>query len=136
MRWVRDRVGDTRIDGAYAWRTFLNANVPLAFGSDAPVESERVVLGLHAAVTRQDAAGQPPEGFLPSQKLNVNEALRAFSHGAAVAVHREKTLGVFKAGAQFDATVFDRDPRADGQLWLQAVPLATYVDGAERGGAL
>lgn len=135
MRWVEKRVGPDRMKGAYAWRTFLQAKVPLAFGSDAPVESERVVLGLHAAITRQDREGQPENGFMPEQRVTANEAIHAFSAGAAFAVKQENTLGVLKPGAQFDLSVFDIDPRADAAKWLTAKPLATYVAGEERGGA-
>lgn len=135
MRWVEQRVGPERMKGAYAWRTFLQANVPLAFGSDAPVESERVVLGLHAAVTRQDRHGNPANGFMPEQRVTANEAIFAFSAGAAYAVKQEATLGVLKPGAQFDLTVFDIDPRGDPAKWLTATPAATFVAGEERGGA-
>ena len=83
MPWAEARLGRARLAGAYAWRRFLQARVPLALGSDFPVESADPRLGLHAAVTRQDLSGYPPGGWLPDQKLTPLEALQGFTTGAA-----------------------------------------------------
>lgn len=132
MRWAEARVGKERVKGAYAWRTLLDSGAPLAFGSDAPVESERAALGLYAAVTRQDASGAPEGGWLPEERLGVDQAIRAFSAGAAFAVGREHELGVLKPGYTLDVSAFDRDPRNDAKQWLEAAPTATIVAGALR----
>ena len=132
MRWAEARVGQERVKGAYAWRSILGSGAALAFGSDAPVESERPALGLYAAVTRQDAAGQPKDGWLPEERLRMDEAIRAFSAGAAFAIGREHELGALKAGYTLDLSVFDRDPRNDVTEWLEAAPTATLVAGMAR----
>ncbi len=128
MPWVPDRLGPDRLEGAYAWRRFLEAGVPLAFGSDAPVESHDPRLGLYAAVTRQDAAGSPEGGWLPDQVLSIEEALAAFSAGPAAAVG--SAGGVLRVGAPADLTVLDRDPRAAApKELLDLVVLRTVVGG-------
>jgi predicted amidohydrolase YtcJ len=129
MRWAEDRVGPERIAGAYAWRTMLESEVHLAFGSDAPVEDVRPALGIYAAVTRQDADGSPDGGWRPGEMLNVEEAISAFTAGAAYAVLEEDTLGSLTVGRLFDVTVFDRDPRAEPVLWLEAEVTVTVVAG-------
>jgi hypothetical protein len=110
MRWADARLGPGRVAGAYAWRWFLDAGVPLAFGSDAPVEVINPFWGLYAAITRQDAAGHPDGGWHPDQRLTLDEALRAFTLGSARAAFAEDRVGVLKAGHRADLTVIDRDP--------------------------
>jgi predicted amidohydrolase YtcJ len=132
MRWAKDRVGEARLPGAYAWRTMLVRKIPLAFGSDAPVESHKPAWGLYAAVTRQDHAGAPDGGWRPDQRLGIHEALGAFSSGAAYAVGRESEQGVLKQGYIFDVSVFDVDARNDPKAWLKAEATATVLGGKLR----
>jgi predicted amidohydrolase YtcJ len=107
MPWAERRVGRARLAGAYAWRRFLTAGVPLAFGSDFPVEPSDPRLGLFAALARTDLQGQPPGGWLPEQRLTVEETLRAFTVGAAYAAFEEGWRGELKHGMAADLTVFD-----------------------------
>lgn len=109
MPWAEKRVGAERLKGAYAWRSLLASGAMLAFGSDFPVESPDPVRGLYAAVTRQDAEGNPAEGWLPEQKLTLEEALRAFTAGAAYARFDEGDAGRIEAGMRADLTVLDHD---------------------------
>ncbi len=109
MPWAQLRLGEKRLAGAYAWRSMLDSGALLAFGSDFPVEDIDPRLGLYAAVTRQDAEGYPPGGWLPEQRLSIQEALRAFTLGAAEAVSSSDRLGTISAGRYADFTVFDRD---------------------------
>ncbi|MDG3002191.1 amidohydrolase family protein [Paludisphaera mucosa] len=109
MRWADARLGPGRVDGAYAWRWFLDAKVRLAFGSDFPVEVVDPQWGLYAALTRQDAAGEPKGGWHPDQRMSLEETLRAFTAGAAYAAFAEMRSGVLKPGFRADVTVFDRD---------------------------
>jgi predicted amidohydrolase YtcJ len=132
MRWAEQRLGASRIAGAYAWRTMLDRSAPLAFGSDAPVESERPALGLLAAITRADETGQPPGGWTPAPKLTFAEALHAFTRGAAYAVAQETDLGALTPGMRMDVSVFDADPRGDPARWAQAKATAVVVSGAVR----
>jgi len=129
MRWAEDRVGPDRIWGAYAWRTFLGLGVPMPFGSDAPVEDWDPLPGIYAAVTRQDAGGFPAGGWYPSQRLDWDEAVRAFTADAAYVVGREDELGRLSVGYLFVCTELSEDPRRNPRAWLSAHVSATFVGG-------
>jgi predicted amidohydrolase YtcJ len=103
------RVGPERIKGAYAWRTFLQQGSRIACGSDFPVEAPNPFYGIHAAVTRQDAGGQPIAGWYPEQEMSLKEAFRCFTLDAAYAGHQEKTQGSLEVGKYADFIVIDRD---------------------------
>lgn len=126
------RLGRERLAGAYAWRTVLDRGIPLAFGSDAPVESVSPALGIHAAITREDASGEPPGGWLPDERVSVFEAIAAYTRGAAYAVAEEAERGRFAPGYVFEASVFAVDPTRDPSAWLDAPVTATVVDGRLR----
>jgi predicted amidohydrolase YtcJ len=105
-----DRFWGDRSAFAYAWRTQLDHGAPLAFGSDAPVESPNPFLGLHAAVTRRRADGSPSaEGWYPQQKLTLAEALSAYTLGAAYAANAEHRLGKLAENYLADLIVLDQD---------------------------
>ncbi|OON61272.1 amidohydrolase [Massilia sp. KIM] len=103
------RVGPERIKGAYAWRSFLHQGSRIACGSDFPVEAPNPFYGIHAAVTRQDAQGQPVAGWYPNQAMSLKEAFRCFTLDAAYAGHQENTLGSLEVGKQADFIVIDQD---------------------------
>ncbi len=130
MNMAEDRVGHDRMAGAYAWRTFLKQGTRVAGGSDFPVESANPFFGLHAAVTRQDHDGRPPDGWYPEQALTLTEALRAFTLDAAYAEHAEKTLGTLEAGKWADFILIDRDifSGEPSKIWSTQV-LETWVGG-------
>ncbi len=109
MRWADARLGPGRVDGAYAWRWFMNAKVPLACGSDFPVEIVNPFWGIYAGITRQDPQGKPEGGWHPDQVLTLEETLRGFTAGAAHAAFAEDRLGILKPGFRADVTVVDRD---------------------------
>jgi len=110
MRWAEARAGKERCKGAYAWRSFLNAGVSLAFGTDWVVEPLNPMGGLYAAVTRQDLeTGQPEGGWFPEQRLTMEEAVRAYTLGSAYADFREKELGSITVGKLADLVVLDKD---------------------------
>jgi predicted amidohydrolase YtcJ len=132
MNMAEDRVGQARLQGAYAWQRFLKQGTVVAFGSDFPVESPNPFYGLHAAVTRQDHRNQPPGGWHPDQKVSLVEAFRAFTLSAAYAGHAEKTQGTLEPGKYADFILVDRDifqinPR---DLWKTKV-LETWVAGKQ-----
>ncbi|KQV32776.1 amidohydrolase [Massilia sp. Root335] len=106
---AEQRIGPERIKGAYAWRTFLQQGSRIACGSDFPVEAPNPFFGIHAAVTRQDAAGNPIAGWYPEQEMSLKEAFRCFTLDAAYAGHQEKTLGSLEIGKYADFIVVDRD---------------------------
>ena len=130
MPWAGERLGQARLAGAYAWRRFLDLGVPLALGSDFPVEQVDPRLGLLAAVTRQDRDGHPPGGWLPGQRLTAAEALRGFTVEAARAAHDEARVGRLAPGQRADFVLLDRDPLAIPADELDQLQVrATWVDG-------
>src|SRR5208283_3816848 len=123
-------LGSGRVDGAYAWCWFQGAQVPLAFGSDFPVEIVNPFWGIYAAITRQDAEGKPPGGWHPEQRLSLEEALRGFTTGAAYAAFAEDRLGIIRTGMQADMTLVDRDLfRASPQELLKSRVVMTIIAG-------
>jgi predicted amidohydrolase YtcJ len=130
MPWAGERLGAERERGAYAWRSLRDTGVVIPGGSDAPVESIDPLLGIYAAVTRQDASGQPQGGWHADQCLTRSEALRAFTIWAAVASFTEKDSGTLEKGKWADLSVFDRDLlQADAGELLEAKALWTIVGG-------
>ena len=108
-RMAEARMGIDRLGGAYAWRTMIDNDVPLAFGSDFPVESPNPFHGLAVAISREDAQGQPPGGWMPEQTLILAEALAAFTQGGAFAGFAEDRLGSLEKGKLADFIFIDRD---------------------------
>ncbi|BDG07700.1 amidohydrolase [Anaeromyxobacter paludicola] len=107
--WVEKRLGKDSpiLAGAYAWKTVLRYGVPLAFGSDFPIESPDPRLGLLAAELRTPETGAP---WQPEQRITRLEALRAYTRGAAVAALASGRRGEIRAGQDADLTVFAADP--------------------------
>ena len=128
MPWAEARLGSQRITGAYAWRTMLDHHIPVAGGSDFPVEQVSPILGIYAAVTRQDARGMPAEGWYPGQRMTLSEAIDAFTHGAAYAEAAEDSRGVIAVGRHADLTVFSSTLAPDRSLLDLHVDY-TIVDG-------
>ncbi len=128
MEWVPPRIGPDRLAGAYAWQRFLAAGVPLVFGSDFPVEHADPRLGLAAAVSRQDTGAQPPGGWLPDQRLSLDQALHAFTRMPAYAARREDEVGVLAIGMLADITCFAR-PLDPDPASLRAAPIAATIVG-------
>lgn len=132
MRWVAERVGSLRADGAYAWQSLLASGVPIAGGSDFPVESHNPFLGIYAAVTRQNLDEEPAGGWRPSERMTREQALRAFTIDAAYAGFDENRVGSIEPDKLADFIVIDRDimtcPPRD---IADTVVLSTWVEGAK-----
>lgn len=107
---AEDRVGPERIKGGYAWKTLADSGARLAGGSDFPVEPANPFFGLHAAVTREDRAGEPAGGWYPQEALSLTQALAAFTTGAAHAGGMERFAGSLTPGKWADFIVLGRDP--------------------------
>lgn len=129
MPWVPARIGAARLPGAYAWRRFLDAGVPLAFGSDFPVEQPAPTLGLYAALTRQNLKGQPAGGWLPDHKLTLWEAVAGFTSGAAFAGRQEEGCGRLAPGMAADLSCFRNDLRLLPLTELSGAPVRATVIG-------
>lgn len=106
---AEQRVGPQRIEGAYAWRTFLKQGSRIACGSDFPIESPNPFEGIHAAVTRQDMRDVPAGGWHKEQAMTLQEAFRCFTLDAAYAARQEHVLGSLEQGKWADFIVTDRD---------------------------
>jgi predicted amidohydrolase YtcJ len=125
------RLGPNRLAGAYAWKTMLDNHVPLAFGSDYPVEDPNPFPGMADAVTREDAAGDPPGGFLPEQKLTITQAFAAFTTGAAFASRAEDRIGSLEPGHYADFIFVDRDPfQVDAKALRETRVMETWMAGS------
>jgi hypothetical protein len=109
-RWAEKRLGPERARTTYAFRTLLDDKATLAFGSDWDVAPISPILGIAAAVTRRTLDGRNPGGWVPEQKITVEEALRAYTVSAAYAGFEEKTKGSLEAGKLADFVILGADP--------------------------
>lgn len=116
-RWADRVIGPDRASRTYAFRSLLDAGATLAFGSDWFVAPPTPLEGIYAAVTRRTLDDRNPGGWVPAQKITVEEALRAYTAGAAFAGFDEKEKGTLEAGKLADFVMIDRD--------LTAIPAET-----------
>jgi predicted amidohydrolase YtcJ len=128
---MADRYWGDRTAQAYAWRTQLELGSQLAFGSDAPVETPDPIQGLAAAVTRRQADGSPGvDGWVPDQRIDIGEALAAYTTGAAYAAGTESRQGRLDLGYAADLVVLDRDPfEVESVRISELTVLGTMVSG-------
>lgn len=128
MRWAQDRLGPKRAATSYAWLAFLNKGVTLAFGTDDPVEPVTPFRGLYAAVTRKSENGK--QEYFPEQRLTIDQAIAAYTVGAAFAEFEEKEKGKLVPGMLADFIVLDRDVTASApEKILTTRVLRTVVGG-------
>lgn len=104
-RWVEARIGHERSKMSYAWRSFLDHGVTLAFGTDWNVAPLNPMPGLYAAVTRATLDGKNPEGWIPEQKITLPEAVEAYTRGSAFAEFEEKEKGSITPGKLADMII-------------------------------
>ena len=124
------RLGPNRLAGAYAWQSVLKSGAKLAFGTDFPVESPNPFPGLAAGISRQDMSGQPPGGWIPSERLTLGQSLHAYTRGAAYAGFAEDKCGALEPGKYADFIIIDRDPSAiDAQSLARTQVLETWIAG-------
>ncbi len=124
------RLGPNRLKGAYAWQTVEKLGIPLAFGTDFPVESPNPFPGLSAAISRQDMDGKPAGGWIPSERLSFQQALSAYTRGSAYAGFAEDRIGSLAAGNWADFVLVDRDPtKVDPQQLGRTEVLQTWIAG-------
>jgi predicted amidohydrolase YtcJ len=129
MRWAQDRLGPKRAATSYAWLAFLNKGVPLAFGTDYPVEPVTPFRGLYAAVTRQSEDGK--QEYFPAQRLTLDQAIAAYTAGSAFAEFAEKEKGRLVPGMLADFVVLDRDVTAASPEKILATKVLRTVVGAK-----
>lgn len=130
MPWAPARLGSARMVGAYAWRRLIAGGALFVSGSDFPVESHNPLFGLHAAVTRRQPDGTPPEGWSPDQRLTRDEALASFTAAPAYVSGDLHQLGTLTPGKLADFVVFDQNlVTCDPDRILDASAQLTVVGG-------
>lgn len=138
MRWMEERIGAERSEGAYAFRSLKDAGAVLIFGSDSPgTNAARYYLspvyGLYAAVSRQTLNGEPAEGWFPDQRLTIEEAIDSYTRLPAWASFEEDIKGTITPGKLADIAVFDTNlieaGRDDPPSLLDAQVVYTIVGG-------
>jgi predicted amidohydrolase YtcJ len=128
MNWAVDRIGPERGKTSYPWKQFLDNGVPLAFGTDYPVEPINPFRGIYAAVTRKNEAGT--REYHPEQKLTIQQALAAYTTGSAYAQFAEAEKGTLAPGMLADFVVLDRDlTKVAASEILKTQVLRTVVGG-------
>jgi len=131
-RWAEKRIGAERIKTTYAFRTILDAGGILTFGSDWPVAPLSPLGGIYAAVTRQTIDGANPDGWQPQEKINIDEALTAYTSANAYANFDEDIAGTLTAGKRADFIILSKDPRKMDPVKIKTIKvLSTYINGEE-----
>jgi hypothetical protein len=129
-RWAERKIGPDRARTTYAFRTFLDAGVPLALGTDWPVAPLDPMRTVYAAVTRRTLDGGHPEGWVPEEKITVEEALRAYTAGSAYAEFAEGEKGRLVPGQVADVVVLSEDPLTIAPERLEQIhPVLTMTGG-------
>ena len=129
-RWVDKVIGPERAKGTYAFKSLLDTKATLAFGSDWFVAPPTPLMGIYAAVTRRTLDEKRPNGWVPEQKIGVEDALRAYTAGAAYAGYSDEKRGVIRKGMLADLTMIDRDlTRIAPETIRDAKIVRTIVNG-------
>ena len=132
-RWAVNRIGPERLKGTYAFKSLLDAGARVSFGSDWPVAPFNPMTGIAAAVLRQTTDGANPNGWMPEQRVTVEQALTAYTATNAYAAFQDDRLGVIAPGYIADFVVLDNDLlRMDPQKITDVKVLRTVVGGRER----
>lgn len=127
--WVINRLGEERLEYAYAWKSLLENGIMCAAGTDAPVEDIDPLYTIYAAVERKKP-GEAIEGYLPKEKISRYEAIRLYTIGSAQAICKEHERGLIKEGYVADFSIFDRDLFAGtSEEMLKAQAVKTVVAG-------
>jgi predicted amidohydrolase YtcJ len=129
-RWAWKRLDEKRLKGTYAFRSLLDSGAVLAFGSDSPVAPMNPVFGIYAAVTRRTLDDKNPNGWIPEQKISVDEAVRGFTWGSAYGEFQENIKGTLEVGKVADIVILSDDIFAIDPVKIsQTKVMMTIVDG-------
>ena len=130
-RWAETVIGRERSRTTYAFRSLLDAGARLAFGSDWYVAPPTPIEGIYAAVTRRTLDDKNPDGWMPEQKIAVEDALRAYTTGGAYASFDERQQGTIAPGMLADITVIDRDLRTIPPVEIRGAKVLKTIVGGE-----
>jgi predicted amidohydrolase YtcJ len=128
QRWAEDRLGKVRLEGAYAYKTLLKKAGLLALGTDFPVEQINPFLTIHAACSRKDINNVPSKGFLPKEKLTLEECMRGMTYWAAISSFSEKESGSLEVGKDATFAIFEKPIRVSDKF-LENFAKYTFVKG-------
>lgn len=129
-RWAWKRLDEKRLRGTYAFRTLLDTGAVLAFGSDSPVAPLNPLLGVYAAVTRRTLDDKNPNGWIPEQKISVDETVRAFTWGSAYGEFQENVKGTLEPGKVADFVILSDDVfTMDATKIAGVTVMMTVMDG-------
>lgn len=130
MHIVEARIGSERMKSTYAWKTMIDKGVRLAFGSDCPVEPLDIMPNIYSAVTRRNLKGEPEEGWMPHEKLDVLSVLKGFTAWAAYASGEDDIKGTLEIGKLADFAILDKNPLDIASEDILTIHiLQTWVDG-------
>lgn len=129
--WAEKRIGFQRARWSYAWRSMLDAGARVAFGSDWPVAPLSPLLGIHAAVTRATLDGKHPGGWIPEERITAEEALHAYTVGAAYAAFQENAKGSIAPGKMGDVAVLSADLLTIHPAKIQDVRVVMTIVGGK-----
>lgn len=130
-RWAEERIGSERLKTTYAFRSILDAGGILTFGSDWPVAPLSPIKGVYAAVTRRTLDDANPNGWIPEQKISIEEALRAYTSTNAYAFNEETISGTLALGKRADFIVLSNDPRSIPQKDIANINVIQTVIAGE-----
>lgn len=129
-RWAEQRIGPKRLETTYAFRSILDAGGLLTFGSDWPVAPLSPIYGVYAAVTRRTLDEKHPDGWIPAQKITVEEALTAYTVTNSYAFRSEETSGTLAPGKFADFIILSDDPiKSKPERIREIVVLENYING-------
>jgi predicted amidohydrolase YtcJ len=128
-RWAEKRIGPDRVRTTYAFRSILDAGGILTFGSDWPVAPLSPLEGVYAAVTRRTIDGANPDGWVPEERITVEEALIAYTAANAYAGFEEDETGTLEVGKRADFVLLSADPRAVDSATIRDIAVQSTVIG-------
>jgi predicted amidohydrolase YtcJ len=130
-RWAETKIGHERARSTYAFRSLMNAGATVTFGSDWTVAPLNPLLGIHAAVTRRTIDGKNPDGWIPEEKIGVEEALRAYTVDNARAMFRENDIGRIAPGMLADIVILSEDLFEVAPETIESVVVDTTIFDGE-----
>ena len=133
MHIAESRLGENRIKYAYNYKTLSELDVPIAFGTDSPVEPVNPFFGIYSSVTRKDRNGYPADGWYPEESLTLYQALKFYTSGSAYASYDENNKGRIIEGQLADFLLIEHDPfKTTPKDWLKIKVSSTYVGGVKQ----